>query len=218
MSWKNKLQEYCMRHKLTLPQYFDESYGSPHMLKWRSSVLVSDRRFSCELDATTKVEAQTNVAKVALENLVNYEHHLVLTGHDVVSIESNEIPPLTEVYIHKPPEWNILVDVENIQPHICHGKPIHYYIYVSSFSSIDVSKYKTPVSTVVTIDSGNSDASDYLMAYHAGGLAKTDNIKNYIILSRDRASSTLAQILSMEKFNVMHFKTLDTFDEFINKI
>ncbi len=71
---------------------------------------------------------------------------------------------------------------------------------------------------MITIDSGNSDAADHLMSYYAGKLSKTTDIKNYIVLSRDKASATLAQLLSADGFNVKHFKDIPTFNLFIDTL
>lgn len=40
MSEKNRLQEYCQKHKLSLPTYKSWTEGEPHKLQWSASVTV----------------------------------------------------------------------------------------------------------------------------------------------------------------------------------
>ena len=204
MSYKNLLQEMCMRQKKPLPIYYDESYGLDHQLMWHSFVVTDDLKFCCEQSFNSKTGAQQDAARVAYNFFI-----------------SSNTPPkaeLKEIYIHKYPEWIALVDVENLQPNIIHGKPVEYYIFMSEFSSIDSTKYSTIVSKVIRVDSSNSDAADHLMSYYAGQLTKTHSAKKYIILSRDKASATLAALLAADGCTVKHFKDVNSFHSFIDSL
>ena len=89
---------------------------------------------------------------------------------------------------------------------------------MSEFSSIDSTKYSTIVSKVIRVDSSNSDAADHLMSYYAGQLTKTHSAKKYIILSRDKASATLAALLAADGCTVKHFKDVNSFHSFIDSL
>jgi len=213
MSYKNLLQELRMRQKKPLPIYYDEAYGPHHQLMWQSYVVVDDLKFYCQQYFNSKTGAQQDAARVVYNFLISS------------SIEKRETPPntppkteLKEIYIHKYPEWVALVDVENLQPNIIHGKPVEYYIFMSEFSSIDPVKYATVVSKVIRVDSSNSDAADHLMSYYAGQLTKTHSAKKYIILSRDKASATLATLLTADGYIVKHFKDVNSFHSFIESL
>lgn len=213
MSHKNLLQEMRMRQKKSLPVYYDESYGSSHQLMWQSYVVIDDLKFCCEQYFNSKIDAQQNAAGVAYNFFISN------------TTKKHDPPPSTplktelkEIYIHKYPEWVALVDVENLQPNIIHGKPVEYYIFMSEFSSIDPAKYTTIVSKVIRVDSSNSDAADHLMSYYAGQLTKTHSAKKYIILSRDKASATLATLLTTDGYTVKHFKDVNSFYAFIESL
>lgn len=205
MSYKNTLQELCMKEKKSPPTYYDESYGPPHQLMWQSYVSVDDLKFGCEHVFQTKTKAQQDAARIACNFFANLEK---------VQPKSE----LKEIYIHKSPEWIVLVDVENLQPNIIHGKPVEYYVFMSEFSSIDPDKYQSPISKVVKVDASNSDAADHLMSYYAGQLTKTHYAKKYILLSRDKASATLAKLLEADGFMVKHFKDVSSFHSFIESL
>lgn len=205
MSNKNILQEHCVKFGYPFPVYDSISSGLPHKLSWQSHVIIQGHKFYSDQPSTSKVDAEQNAAGVALKYLF-----------DATILTPTE--ELKEVYIHKFPDWIVLVDVENLQPTLIHGKPVSYYIFMSEFSSIDRAKYQSPISEVILVDSSNSDAADHLMSYYAGKLTKTLNVKNYIILSRDKASATLATLLTMDGFNVKHFKDVSSMNTFIGSM
>jgi hypothetical protein len=210
-----------MRQKKALPVYHDESYGLPHQLTWRSYVIVDEQKFCCEQNFNTKIAAQQDAARVAYKFAYKFYANSSTSSSSPItsnlSITSNPTE-LKEVYIHKSPEWVVLVDVENLQPIIIHGKPIEYYVFMSEFSSIDPAKYQSMISRVIKVDSSNSDAADHLMSYYTGQLTKTHLAKKYIILSRDKASATLATLLEADGFIVKHFKDVNAFHSFIESL
>jgi hypothetical protein len=193
MSYKNKLQEYCLKNGFELPIYSSSSIGESHLPLWKSIVYVSNVNFSCEYSFPSKVKAEQFVAMNAYQYL----------------------QPKTDYQKqYTNPSWIALIDIENIQPKIYYNKPVEYHIFLSEYSSIDTSEYKDCI--VHKINSSSNEATDHLMTYEAGRLLYTKpDIKNYLILSRDKSSGILNNLLKRDGNDVVHFKNKKDFENFI---
>ncbi len=227
MSYKNLLQEYCMKNNVLLPIYYDESFGVAHQLRWQSTVVLQELKFCSDKLYPTKVAAQQSAAyqAYAFFNCALPDGSYVLSPTSIhhqdphtLEIPEEQHTELKEICVVKSPIWIALIDVENLQPVLNHTKPIEYYVFMSEFSSIDKSKYYGPTSRVITVDSSNSDAADHLMSYYAGKLSALNSIKNYVILSRDKASATLATLLTTDGCIVKHFKDVTSFHAFVDSL
>jgi hypothetical protein len=198
-SSKNILQEYCQVNKLSLPRYFSESQGPSHRAIWSSYVVVDDIKFPSQSYAhSSKILAEQDAAEQAY------------------NFYKEEIPPTIDIFVHKIPTWIALIDIENLQPILDRNKPVEYHLFMSEYSAVDTGKYEICAPYIHKIDSSNTDAADHFMTYHAAKLTLQKPIRQYIILSRDKASGILATILAQEGFLVKHFKEVNTFHSFIN--
>jgi len=203
MSAKNQLQEFCISKKYNMPRYESQSFGPHHRPEWSSVVLVNELTFRSDGVYPTKVLAEQSAALVAFTSL---------------NTPSSAFE-LKEIHVIKPPNWIILVDVENLKPPILLNKPIEYHIFLSDFASVDLSQYQSPISTIYKVDSSNSDAADHLMSFTAGKLLiSRPEIRNYMIVSRDKAMATLATLIQDEGCNVVHFKDLVSLQNFLDKL
>ena len=71
MSYKNLLQEYCQKNKLSMPKYECKSIGMPHELSWYCKITIFDREFYSTNSSKTKIESEQCVAKIVLEHINN---------------------------------------------------------------------------------------------------------------------------------------------------
>jgi hypothetical protein len=197
MSYKNLLQEYCVKNAIPLPTYTARSMGRPHAQLWESTVVVNNESFTSTY-FPTKTCAQQNAAKAAYDSLLNNM--------------------LKEIVIHVPPTWIALIDLENSQSEILANKPILYYLFKSEFSTVDTNKYKSVNTHVISTASAVANAADHLMSYYAGQLTKTNSITNYIILSRDKSLANLAIMLTNDGYIVKHFKEPAAFSDYIKTL
>ena len=199
-SYKNKLQEYCLKNKFNLPIYSSSSIGESHSPSWKSTVYIDKINFSCDYSFPSKVKAEQFVAMNAYEYL-----------NPKNSSEQHE-----NEYVNSNPTWIALIDIENLQPKIDYTKPVEYHIFLSEYSSIVTSEYKNCV--IHTINSSSNEATDHLMSYEAGRLFFNNSIKNCIILSRDKSSGILFNLLERDGYNVVHFKNKKDFENFTSRL
>lgn len=91
---------------------------------------------------------------------------------------------------------------------------VKMYGFLSTYSTVDVSKYK-PYMEIVTIDSPVTEAADHLLTYTIGKMignkqiTKTDHIS---IVSRDKASAIIVHMLQHEGYQVTHYKNAKDFE------
>lgn len=121
----------------------------------------------------------------------------------------------------KSKHYHIVIDLENMQPKLPNKKYNHISIYtfLSNFSTVDKSKYQNNTKINI-IKSGNSDAADHLMTFTVGKLTATTNKDNdiFIIVSRDKSSIILFEILKNEGYETHHHTNMKDFDDFLNSI
>jgi len=197
-SFKNYLQEYCMKNKFSLPRYYSEYTKKDTEIFWKSRVEVCDSVFYNKLEQTRKVNAEEEVAGIAYNFLINEAEK---------KIEYSQIKP----------EIIVLVDYENMQPEFVFNKPLEYHLFLSCFSSVNTSKFQNnPNVNIHLIESGNSDSSDHLMTYETGKMIITrPEIQYYFIISRDKFSSILKTMLENDGKKVKHFKDMLSFKNFL---
>jgi hypothetical protein len=196
MSYKNILQEYCLKNGFDIPIYLSDYKGQDHTPSWKSVVCVNNSvNFASDYCFPTKVKAEQFVAM----NVYQY-------------LQSKDIKEKN--YINDNPNYIALIDIENIQAKIDYTKPVEYHIFLSEYSSVDKTEYKNCV--IHTINSNSNESTDHLMTYEASRLFYTKpHIKNYIILSRDKSSGILCNLLERDGYNVLHFKNKRDFENFI---
>lgn len=216
---KMKLQEYCQHHMPgTIPIYTSVSEGPPNMLQWKASVTVDDKKFQSDTKFSTKREAEHNVAGFALEELLLTP----IPSHDTK--ESNMFcldaffPPAT--HCTKKVMHHVFIDLENVQP----TPPsvdvsllnMNMYVFLSSYSPVKTDAYRSKGARIFTIESNAKEAVDHYMSYMAGklvsGIQKDDII---VIVSRDRSSGILCDILKEEGYTVKRIFNKEQFSDFL---
>ncbi|CAF1145833.1 unnamed protein product [Adineta steineri] len=81
ISWKNRLQEYCQKRKISLPTYRVKNQSGPgHMLEFQVEVKVNNQWYVGDESCVTKKEAEHSTAKNAWESLM---------GKSVYSVETS---------------------------------------------------------------------------------------------------------------------------------
>lgn len=105
----------------------------------------------------------------------------------------------------------VLCDLESIQPFPLLQKNHTVYYFVSSYSAVDTDKY----ANVIIIDTNASDASDHLMTFTASKLSMQYPRHTFIIVSRDKFSGILVQLLQYEKIKVIHFKNAGAYNKYV---
>jgi len=88
--WKNSLQEFCQKQKISLPTYrIKKQSGPPHMLRFQTEVEVNGHWFVGDDLCTSKKDAEQSAAKTALEALT--------TGNDSSSLLSTDVPSVNHL-------------------------------------------------------------------------------------------------------------------------
>jgi hypothetical protein len=105
----------------------------------------------------------------------------------------------------------VLCDLESIQPYPLIHKNHTVYYFISTYSAVDNTKY-----TNVHMNYSNStDASDHFMTFTASKLAIQYPKYTFIIVSRDKFSGILTQLLQDEKRKVIHFKNASAYNNYV---
>ncbi|CAF1518500.1 unnamed protein product [Rotaria sordida] len=71
-SWKNRLQEYCQKHNLPLPNYrIRQQSGASHEMKFQVEVEVNGRWYIGQENCSSKKEAEHSAAQKACTDLIS---------------------------------------------------------------------------------------------------------------------------------------------------
>ena len=228
LSAKNQLQEICTAHKWAPPSYQSFMEGPSHAPSWRSTVMIRGNVYSSGIRAT-RVAAEISAAELALEAMskpIPLSSSSAIPSATPASSSpagfyptSIPMPTSTPSSSSSPPvQWIVLIDVENIQPDIDFTKPVEYHLFKSDYSVGLTNKYDLTRVTLHTIDSAVADAADHLLTYWAGKYSATRNIKQYVIVSRDKFSSATVSMLKTDGNTVLHFKHSAQFVEFLDSL
>lgn len=186
MSFKNTLQELCQKVGLELPKYKTEMVGGlPHQPVWRSSVSFNGINCSAEEPASTKTDAEQNVAKLCLK---------------YVEEKKEELSPKWE-------DGNILVlyDMENIgkfPTNIPNNVEVIAFVGMCHPLANSVSTLNVHVEVV---KSSVNDAVDHAITFYAGRVCggEQDWDKIYIV-SRDHFAGVTEFLLKSYGYNAEH--------------
>lgn len=205
MSYKNRLQEWCQSNKVEFPVYTSVSFGEPHQLQWKASILINNKTYNSSFSYPSKILAEQDVAQLTL-----------------ISIASNQLNP-PNLFISSESKTSDLyiafIDLENVNYSI-KTKPINLtiYCYISSFSSVLTNVWE-PLATIIKVDSAITDAADHLMSYHVGKLLHTlDKSTKLIIASRDKTSAVLHQMLIADGYDTVHVKSAKELESLIAQL
>lgn len=234
MSYKNLLQEWCQKNKVHLPIYKTENTtGVSHTHAWKSSVLVGTKYYYSE-PKTNKREAEQDSAKSAYTLLSSWTEKSIEQKEPLLQIEQSDLqtkPMQPDLYIDEQeptvftfrrpdaPSSNryAFIDLENIQPNPNDLKNANANIFgfYSTYSTVDVAKYE-PYVKLISIDSPVTEAADHLLTYFIGKLIGAEGLipnENQIsIVSRDKASAIIVHLLTVDGFDVTHYKNAKDFE------
>lgn len=192
MSYKNKLQEYCQKYKLTLPVYQLVSHQfdtKSNIHRFQSSVSIDNNIYVSDI-LLTKKKSEIDAAKNAIENLskINIKH---ITSY----VKYNKPKTINRV---------ILVDIENMplyfEKNKCNSddwligfisKWSHYYGMRDTLSQY---------CTLNIVDSSDNNAADTMMIFIAGFLVSS-GYQKFVLISRDKFSNCLKTIIETSKNN-----------------
>ncbi|CAF0951097.1 unnamed protein product [Adineta ricciae] len=80
-AWKNRLQEYCQKQKISLPSYrIQNQSGPPHNQRFKVEVEVNNQSYTSVGDCLSKKEAEQCAAKVAWEDLTARAPEIIPQG------------------------------------------------------------------------------------------------------------------------------------------
>ena len=136
----------------------------------------------------------------------------------VVNPVTSPVADLTAI-----PQKNILVliDLENIQPPIgiFNIPNAIYYGFMSTYSPVITDRYNS-LCKIIKIDNACAEAADHTMTFYAARLTFNKTM-TVIILSRDKTSAVLYDLLLRERHTVFHYKSISDMQnnlyKFINK-
>lgn len=115
-------------------------------------------------------------------------------------------------------KYIVLIDLENVQPTLKHfNKNIEYYCFYSSYTTVDISKYKK-ICIMNEIAHPTSEAADHLITYNASKLASKNPNHTFIILSNDKSMSVLQKLLTDDNINTVHINKGTKFTEYMNEL
>lgn len=220
ISSKNLLQEYCQKHGRRMPEYLTMQLPD---LQWTSYLRFNSRLFVGT--ATSKKEAEKLAANAACKYLTSPRVEDIGDPPSTLLAESKplvESNPLAETI---PVTWRdsnkiiILIDVENLQPILPVELPGYMNIICvkSTFSSVNTQIYEShPNCQVKLIHSAMPDAADHYMTYLASEQAVMNPECNFVIVSRDKSSAILVEILKSNRQQVEHFTHPDVLLKWID--
>ncbi|UJR30558.1 hypothetical protein I4U23_018087 [Adineta vaga] len=113
-TWKNRLQEYCQKQKISMPNYrIKNQSGPPHSLKFQVEVEVNNHWYVGDDMCSSKKEAEQSAAKTAWQAL------LIVT---VPSTPSSTVI-ITEEHLTPPPSYSEVLQLD-LKKHL----PVDYAI------------------------------------------------------------------------------------------
>jgi len=211
MNYKNILQEYCQKNRLAFPRYTTFCTDT-YPTRWYGTIELNSVVLPTNTDFTNKTDAEQNLAAAMLAHIQPY-----LQLHQQATQPQTPRLPLTPRLSTLSPldqTYNVLIDLENLQPRISHISPnVTVTCFLSTFSTINTTPYKH--CTIVLIDSGLPEAVDHALTFYAASIPLEHTV---VIVSRDRSSEVLAYLLKSRGQKVLHYKNTADFDTFIRDL
>lgn len=238
-NYKNKLQEYCVANKFSLPKYSTVMIGGDsHKPIWASTVICNNMEFSTTANYNVyfnaKRDAEKEAARLAFEYFQSIkcaqymdvkQEEIKVTCSNVLSTEQQSITvPInqtqSDAMIKSGSVYYILCDIENIQPEIpkeLYDMPnVVVHTFRSVYSNTKMDNYELAKQN--EINSNGKDAADHLMTFRAGQLTmNTSSNDVFVIVSRDRSAGILATILQSYGYHVEQYFNTKTFKTFVDK-
>jgi len=186
---KSKLSELCMKNNMTVKYDIVDTRGSPHEKEWLCRVYVS---LLDEIEPISRVgewnrrkrDAEASAAQNILEGL----EILLKKPEKSVYI----VPQIVSTIV--------MFDIENIPDlvNLKFKKDVHKIGFISRFSHHRDNLNKLEeICDMRVIDSSDSNASDIYMIFETGRIVATlRNTPRFVIVSRDKFSSTLVTCLT----------------------
>lgn len=200
-SWKNLLQEWCIKCKIPGPIYDVKRIdtGIDHSPIWEATCECYEKVFSSS--GSSKKEAELSAANIAYEYLRNNK------VNDV--IKKNKIDRVQKMYDIRNLDLNcynkiVLVDGENIDLDISKiTNEMLILIFIAKNSSKNIffdlqQKYDNYY--VFISESVGRDAADHLLTFYAGKLSMIDATKDYYVLTKDHYGEFLEKFMNNCKY------------------
>ncbi|CAF0914982.1 unnamed protein product [Rotaria sp. Silwood1] len=110
-TWKNRLQEYCQKKKISLPNYRIKNQSGPaHILKFQVEVEVDGHWYLGDNLCSSKKEAEQSAAKKAWEGLLARNASSVS-----IPLSSQNLTVITaEEYSEEPPPYSLVALADSI--------------------------------------------------------------------------------------------------------
>ena len=202
---KNKLQEFCQKHKNDLPDYDTNRIGgTDHQPIFKSSVTICHEGLKHTKYGNPKPTAKKAELSAAKEMLTYVEN--------IVNDNIKEFETDVKTYI--------LIDMENIHMGDFFDKyrfnDNYYFIGFSTENHPSIKKASSKI-TIQTIKSDRRDACDILMiGMTAQLLTVNKNIKNIIILTGDHFGPGLVDFINnFEAYDSIKSKSVKTVGELV---
>jgi hypothetical protein len=126
-----------------------------------------------------------------------------------------EVKPIIPEFKETISLTHIFIDIENLRCKIEAKENVRYYIFASSFSTIDMEPYRK-FAEINIIDSPLADAADHLMSFRVGNIMHYITTNNkMVIVSRDKALGVLTHLLQSYGYQTQHIKSIQQFDELL---
>lgn len=199
ISYKNLLQEHCQKANLVLPIFKASSTGPSHNPNWTAFAEWNNVTYTSTNSYMSKRDAEQDVARQIYEALKFETQAPVETKNE---------------------KYQVLIDLENIQPNIQkYNNNFNIKCYLSTYSTVDPAKYKKNNVDIVFINSAVHDAADHMLTFEAAELStRLSKDTTFVLVSRDRTSDVLASILQSRGFTVMHIKKANDFEQFMERM
>lgn len=201
MNYKNTLQEYCQKNKLTTPKYNTIKIGgSDHIPIWKAELIIDNNSFTST--GKNKKEAEYSVAKIVYDYITKgmISKHFIKNKNSRIQKVSN----LDEIDIQKY-KYVVLVDAENIDvdSKYLHNKDILFIIFVAKNTSknwiFDAQENINNCFVFISQCVGR-DAADHLLTFYLGKLSIIAPKQKYYILTKDHYGEYLQYFCNNTKF------------------
>jgi len=212
-NYKAAIQEHCQKNGFDLPVYTSKSVGPPHQPSWTAKVVLGNEIFLSRPEPTRKLAEQSAAAHAAesiqpkTPKAPRFNIRRIIVDDDKTNNNeigntdnTDQLPTLS----YKLENTLIAVDLENIQPNFKHKVDANIQYFMSSYSTIDASKYDGKVNV---IDCAHSDAADHYMTFVIARMTMILSRRKVVIASRDKSSGILAHMLKKNGYDVTHVKS-----------
>lgn len=190
MSTKNKLQEYCQKHQLDLPEYRTRRISQLTDLPLFESILVF-QNVTYQGQGLNKIAAEKDVADKVCQHLIDNEVNMPQFEVKYHSVRTLPIDKYQHIY---------LIDGDNCQVSNLNifNQKSNFFIYFIAKNNTKVVPFihqKDYINCCVMIsESIGRDAVDHLLTFYLGQLTLLWADRDYYVVTRDHFGECLTKI------------------------